>query len=77
VAFGVSFPVVFFILAAVNAIEQETAFTIAKWSGVGLLASYGFTAARLAGDGTTRSALRGLTVALIGAFLIGVKALLH
>jgi hypothetical protein len=77
VAFGISFPVVFFILAAAHAIEQETAFTIAKWSGVGLLGFYGFAAARLAGDGLSASALRGLAVGLIGAFLIALKALLH
>ena len=77
VAFGVAFPAVFFILAAAHAIEEDTAFTIAKWSGVGLLCFYGFSAARLAGDGLSASALRALAVGLIGAFLIGLKALLH
>jgi hypothetical protein len=77
VAFGTAFPAVFFILAAAHAIEEDTAFTIAKWSGVGLLSFYGFCAARLAGDGLSASALRGLAVGLIGAFLIGLKALLH
>jgi hypothetical protein len=77
VAFGIAFPIVFFILAAADAIEQETAFTIAKWSGVALLGFYGFTAARVAGEGLSASALRGLAVALIEAFLIGLKALLH
>jgi VIT1/CCC1 family predicted Fe2+/Mn2+ transporter len=77
VSFGIAFPVVFFILAAADAIEEDTAFTIAKWSGVGLLAFYGFAAARLAGERLAASALRGLAAGLIGAFLIGFKALLH
>jgi hypothetical protein len=77
VAFGIAFPVVFFILAAADAIGEETAFTIAKWSGVGLIGFYGFAAARLAGEGLVVSALRAIAVALIGAFLVGLKALLH
>jgi len=77
VAFGIGFPGVFFILAAAHTIEEDTAFTIAKWSGVGLLGCYGFAAARLAGDSPSASALRGLAAGLIGAFLIGLKALLH
>ena len=77
VAFGIAFPVVFFILAAAHAIDEETAFTIAKWSGVGLLGFYGFSATRLAGKGLSASALTGLAAGLIGASLIGFKALLH
>jgi VIT1/CCC1 family predicted Fe2+/Mn2+ transporter len=77
VAFGITFPVVFFILAAAHVIEEETAFTIAKWSGVGLIGFYGFSAARLAGEDLSSSALRSVAVGLIGAFLIGLKALLH
>ena len=49
VGFGIAFPSVFFVLAALGAMEVETAFSIAKWSGVGLIAFYGFCAARLAG----------------------------
>ena len=77
VAFGIAFPVVFFILSAAHAIEQETAFTIAKWSGVGLICFYGYSASRLAGESVIGSAVRALAVGLIGAFLIGLKALLH
>jgi hypothetical protein len=77
VAFGIAFPVAFFVLAAADAIEEDTAFTIAKWSGVGLIGFYGFCAARLAGKSLSASALRALGVALIGAFLIALKALLH
>ena len=77
VAFGISFPTVFFVLAAADAIREGSAFTIAKWSGVGLIWFYGFCAARLAGEGVPVSALRGLAVGFIGAFLIALKALLH
>jgi hypothetical protein len=77
VAFGIAFPVVFFILAAAHAIEEATAFTIAKWSGLGLITLYGLAAARLAGEGWAASVLRALAAALIGAVLIALKALLH
>jgi hypothetical protein len=77
VAFGIAFPAVFFILAAAHAIEDETAFTIAKWSGLGLIGFYGFSAARLVGRGWLASTLWALAVALVGAFLIGLKALVH
>jgi len=77
VALGIGFPVVFFVLAAAEVLDESTAFTIAKWSGVGLIAFYGLAAARLAGDGWTASVLRALAAGLIGAFLIGLKAFVH
>ena len=77
VAIGVAFPGVFFLLAAVGAFDLDAAFTIAKWSGLGLIATYGFAAARLTGDTVPRSLLRAGTAALIAAFLIAIKALLH
>jgi VIT1/CCC1 family predicted Fe2+/Mn2+ transporter len=77
VAFGIAFPAVFFVLAAVNAVDHDAAFTIAKWSGLGLIGFYGFCAARLTGDSISASALRGLAAGLVGAFLIALKALLH
>lgn len=77
VAYGIAFPAVFFVLAAADAIEEDTAFTIAKWSGVGLIAVYGFIAAHLAGDSVSASTLRALAAGLIGAFLILLKALVH
>jgi hypothetical protein len=77
VALGILFPVLFFVLSAAHAIEEDTAFDVAEWTGVGLLALYGFAASRLAGERITAAALRGLAVGLIGAFLIGLKSLLH
>src|SRR5215216_2097403 len=77
VAIGIAFPVVFFLLAAIGAMELDNAFRIAKWTGLGLIAFYGFCAARLSGVSPHRSVLRALAVGLIGAFLIGLKALVH
>ena len=77
VAVGIAFPAVFFVLAALGAYEEDTAFDIAKWSGLGLIGAYGFAAARLAGQGMAAALVKAVGVALIGAFLIAIKALLH
>ena len=77
VAFGVAFPAVFFVVAALDLISESSAFTLAKWSGLGLIGGYGFFAARLAGAGTARALLHGLFVGFVGAALIAVKALVH
>jgi hypothetical protein len=74
---GIAFPAVFFILAAAGAMELGTAFSVAKWSGVGLIGVYGFAAARLAGGGMGTALLQAVAVALIGALLIALKALIH
>jgi hypothetical protein len=77
VGVGVAFPAVFFLLAVLGVITLETAFSIAKWSGVGLIGFYGFWAARFAGSSPGRALLKGAMVALVGAGLIGLKALVH
>jgi hypothetical protein len=77
VAFGIGFPAVFFLLAVAGAMEIKTAFTIAKWSGLGLIGVYGFSAARLAGARLAAALAQAAAVALIGAFLIALKALIH
>ena len=77
VAFGVAFPAVFFVLAAAGVLEEDTAFTIAKWSGLGLISFYGFIAGRLSGAGLWVSALQALAVGVIGGVLIAFKALVH
>ena len=74
---GAAFPAVFFILAAAGVLKLDTAFTIAKWSGLGLCAAYGWCAARLNGAPHHKALLHGSAVALIGAFVIAVKALVH
>jgi hypothetical protein len=77
VTVGVAFPAVFFILAAASLFDDDTAFTAAKWSGLGLIGAYGVVGARVSGASLPASLLRGSAVALIGAFLIALKALVH
>lgn len=77
VTFGITFPSVFFVLAAAGLMKEATAFTVAKWSGIGLTAFYGFCASRLAGRSLTGSALYGLCIGAIAGLLIGLKALVH
>src|SRR5215211_2523220 len=77
VGFGIAFPAVYFVLAAFDAMDLDTAFALAKWSGVGLIAFYGFSAARLTGAGVPIALLQGCVAAAIGAGLILLKALVH
>src|SRR5215213_5667378 len=77
VSFGIAFPAVFFVLAAVDVIADDAAFTIAKWAGLGLIGLYGFAGARLSGAGLRTSIIQATAVALIGAALIGLKAVVH
>ena|SRR5690349_8013928 len=77
VTFGATFPAVFFLLAAIGVIEDDTAFDIAIWSGLGLIAFYGYCAGRLAGAGNLRALTQALTVAIVGGALIALKAVLH
>ena len=76
-ATGVAFPGVFFALAALGVMERDTAFAVAKWSGLGLILTYAFAAARLTGDTLVNSLRRAAVAGLIGTFLIVIKALLH
>jgi hypothetical protein len=77
VMIGVAFPAVFFLLAVVGVLEDDTAFTVAKWTGLGLICFYGFCGARLAGAGVALALAEGAGVGLIGAALIALKALIH
>jgi hypothetical protein len=76
-AFGVAFPSVFFFAVALDIVGYDAAFSLAKWTGLALIAGYGFLAARLSGAGIWRCLAQASGVALIAALLIGVKALLH
>ena len=77
VAFGVAFPAVFFLLSVLGAMEVDTAFAFAKWTGLGLIGFYGFAAGRYAGAPVSRALLQGVGAAAIGAALIAFKALVH
>jgi hypothetical protein len=77
VLFGAGFPAVFFVLAAVGAMEVRTAFRLATWTGLALILAYGYLAARLSGSGVTGALLKSLAIGVVGLILIGLKALLH
>jgi hypothetical protein len=77
VGFGASVPAVFFVLAVAGAIEIETAFQLAKWTGLGLICLYGFLAGRLAGSPVTRALAHASALGVIAGALIALKALLH
>jgi hypothetical protein len=77
VAFGVAFPAVFFLLAAVDVLQLGPAFAIAKWSGLGLIGFYGYWAARFAGAPVPRALAQAAVVTAVGGIVIAFKALLH
>jgi hypothetical protein len=76
-ALGAGFPAVFFLLAGAGTIRTATAFALAKWSGLGLIAFYGFCAARLADAPLARALLHAAAAGAIGAVVIVLKALVH
>ena len=77
VTFGIAFPVVFFVFPLAGIGSVEGAFTIAKWTGLGLVGFYGFWAARLAGAPWHRAVLYAALVALVDFVLIELTAFLH
>jgi hypothetical protein len=77
VSFGIAFPAVFFVLAAADVLDDDAAFTVAKWAGLGLIGLYGFAGARLSGHGLGRSVMHATAIALVGGALIGLKAVVH
>jgi hypothetical protein len=77
VILGAGFPTVFFIVAATGLIELDTAFTLSKWTGLGLICGYAFFAARLAGSSIGRSLVHMAALGAIAGALIALKAVLH
>jgi hypothetical protein len=77
VVFGAAFPAIFFVLAALDVIGLSTAFTLSKWTGLGLLCAYGFAAGRMSGSGVGGAVLHAAAVGAIGGVLILLKALVH
>jgi hypothetical protein len=76
-AIGVAFPSVFFLLEAIGVLGEDAAFDLARWTGLGLLALYGFAGARLTGTSLIGAIVKAAGVAAIGAALIALKALVH
>jgi hypothetical protein len=77
VGLGAAFPAVFFLLAGLGVLEVDLAFTLSKWTGLGLICLYGFLGARLAGAGAAVAVVQATGVGAIGGLLIVLKALLH
>lgn len=77
VVFGIVFPSVFFLLAVLGVVSEPAAFELAVWSGLGLIAGYGYLAARISGRGRARAFLEAGAVGAIAAVLIALKALVH
>ena len=77
VGFGVSFPAVFFLLAALGVLSIDTAFSVAKWSGLFLIGFYGYWAARFSGATRGGALVKAAMVALVGVGLIALKAVVH
>ena len=77
VTFGIAFPAVFFLFPLAGIGSVDGAFTIAKWTGLGLVAFYGFWAARFSGAPWYRAVLYAAAMAAVDAVLIALKAFLH
>jgi VIT1/CCC1 family predicted Fe2+/Mn2+ transporter len=77
VAFGVAFPDVYFVLVALGVLDLDTAFTVAKWSGLALIGFYAYWAARFSGASVVPALVRAVVLSLVGAGLIALKAFLH
>jgi len=77
VTFGAGFPAVFFVLAAAGAMKDDTAFVLAKWTGLGLICVYAFLAARLSGYRVAGALLHAALLGAVGGALIALKALVH
>jgi hypothetical protein len=71
-----SLPVTFFLLSAVDAIDLQTAFDAAEWTGVAVFGFYAVLANRSAGFSIGRSLLVGLGFTVLGAALVLLKVVL-
>lgn len=70
-------PVTPFVLAAAGAISETTAYDVATWAGLGVLAGYTLFANRAAGIGGLRGLAMAGCVVLLGLGLIALKAFVH
>jgi hypothetical protein len=68
-------PIVFFVLAQLDVIGLDTAYTTAKWVGAGVLGLYAFGAYRAAGGTIWHSLVAGGAMTLVGVALVLLKSL--
>jgi hypothetical protein len=74
VVVGAGFPAIYFVLAGLGAFTEQSAFRLAKWSGVILVCTYAFLAARMAGIAPRRAAWHAGLAGLAGVALVQVKS---
>ena len=70
-------PVVPFVVAAAGAISEQSAYDVAAWLGLGVLAAYTLFANRAAGLTGLRGLVTAAAVLLLGFAVIALKALVH
>jgi len=67
------FPAIFFLLAWLDAMKLGRAFTVAEWSGVGILFGYAFVATRAASLKLSHSLLWAVGLTACGVVLVELK----
>lgn len=77
VTIGAGFPAIYFLLAALGVIDDGTAFRLAKWTGLALVCSYAYLAARLSGATPGRALSHATAAGAVGFALIELKSQLH
>ena len=68
-------PTFFLLLAVLDVMELHRAFTVAQWTGFGVIGAYTYLAARASGNSQLRSMLGGLGMLLVGGALILLNSL--
>ncbi len=80
VAFGFGaalLPAIFFVLASVGVLSLGHAFSIAEWTGIGVIWIYVFAAARATGLPLVRSLVWSVALTACGVGLVELKLLAH
>lgn len=68
-------PTLFLLLAVLDVMKLHRAFTVAQWTGFGVIGAYTYLAARSTGNGQLRSIVGGLGMLLVGGALILLNSL--
>jgi hypothetical protein len=78
VVVGAGFPALYFILSGFGAFSVDSAFALAKWTGLALVCTYAFLSARMSGGSVRRAAWHAAIAGLAGVALVQIKsAILH
>ena len=68
-------PTFFLLLAVLDVMKLHRAFTVAQWTGFGVIGTYTYLAARSSGNSQLRSIVGGLGMLLVGGALILLNSL--